>query len=184
VPATAGADLAGALRERGSLVPLADVRGTSPQEIFGNAIRQWLSPLALPGQTLDNHGIDAAQLAGSILDALLAGIQRAAVVEGSMSDLAQLIGVERLEGAQRRLTEMLIDNGLPDSALAAPVNTRPRSVADFTGRDDALDHIRRISDRADVGMVVAIQAIDGMAGVGKTELAPCAGRARAPIMDR
>jgi tetratricopeptide (TPR) repeat protein len=169
VPATASADLAAALSERGGLAPLAEVRGTSPQEIFGNAIRQWLCPLAEAGQTLENHGIDPSELAGCVLDALLLGIQRAAVVEGSLSDLAQLIGIEQLAGAQRRLTEVLWDE-LPNSVLAPSVNTLPRSVTDFTGRDDLLEQIRATSGR-DTGTVVSIQAIDGLAGVGKTELA-------------
>ncbi|MCU7727224.1 tetratricopeptide repeat protein [Actinoplanes sp. KI2] len=53
---------------------------------------------------------------------------------------------------------------------AAPVRSLPRTVGDFTGRDDAVRRLVRAIGDADAGSPV-IAVIDGMAGSGKTTLA-------------
>ncbi|MFE5894905.1 tetratricopeptide repeat protein [Streptomyces sp. NPDC056462] len=52
--------------------------------------------------------------------------------------------------------------------VASVVNTLPRSVPDFTGRDTVL---RDLLDAATGDGAACVAAIDGMGGVGKTELA-------------
>jgi len=51
-----------------------------------------------------------------------------------------------------------------------PVRSLPRTVGDFTGRDDAVRRLIRVIDEAGPGSPV-IAVIDGMAGSGKTTLA-------------
>ncbi|GAA1022439.1 MULTISPECIES: tetratricopeptide repeat protein [Amycolatopsis] len=54
--------------------------------------------------------------------------------------------------------------------------TLPRDAPAFTGRTAELEHVlREITDAVHTGRMVAIHAIDGMAGVGKTALAVHAG---------
>ncbi|MFF8939249.1 tetratricopeptide repeat protein [Streptomyces paradoxus] len=54
------------------------------------------------------------------------------------------------------------------AAATSVVNTLPRSVPDFTGRDTAL---RELLDAASDEGAACVASIDGMGGVGKTELA-------------
>ncbi|WP_433371427.1 BTAD domain-containing putative transcriptional regulator [Actinoplanes sp. CA-142083] len=52
----------------------------------------------------------------------------------------------------------------------APVRSLPRTVGDFTGRDDVVRRLVRVIDTSGTGAPV-IAVIDGMAGSGKTTLA-------------
>jgi tetratricopeptide (TPR) repeat protein/transcriptional regulator with XRE-family HTH domain len=62
--------------------------------------------------------------------------------------------------------------GSGDSGPPAPRRTLPRDVATFTGRRAELDQLlAAVVDLARSGRAVAISAIDGMAGVGKTAFA-------------
>jgi nucleoside phosphorylase/tetratricopeptide (TPR) repeat protein len=70
------------------------------------------------------------------------------------------------------ITDAAIGTGAED----AP-NTLPRDVGGFAGRDAEL---RRLLDAADDTQTIAIHAVDGMAGVGKTTLAVHAAYLLAP----
>jgi tetratricopeptide (TPR) repeat protein len=62
----------------------------------------------------------------------------------------------------------------PGEPLASPVvrYSLPLDTASFTGRDDELNSITvAVTEAAEAGRVIAIHAIDGMPGVGKTALA-------------
>ncbi|WP_327397399.1 hypothetical protein [Streptomyces phaeochromogenes] len=56
----------------------------------------------------------------------------------------------------------------PQPAAAVALRTLPRDIADFTGRGSELMRLLRV-DAASSG-AVAIHAIDGMPGIGKTAL--------------
>ncbi|MEU3692152.1 AfsR/SARP family transcriptional regulator [Streptomyces narbonensis] len=58
----------------------------------------------------------------------------------------------------------------PPQAKPQGISFLPYDVPDFTGREDELDGLIRLWS-GDIGGVVTISAIDGMAGVGKTTLA-------------
>ncbi len=61
--------------------------------------------------------------------------------------------------------------GQPPSSLLARYSLPPDTAA-FIGRDEELDHIAAaVAEAAEAGQVIAIRAIDGMPGVGKTALA-------------
>lgn len=80
--------------------------------------------------------------------------------------------------------------GLNDAAVPAsagrgsgprPYRTLPRAIAAFTGREDELDRtVRAVTGPSVGGGVIAICAIGGMAGIGKTTLAVHAAHALAP----
>jgi tetratricopeptide (TPR) repeat protein/transcriptional regulator with XRE-family HTH domain len=63
-------------------------------------------------------------------------------------------------------------------SAAAATRTLPRDIASFTGRRTELDRLAEAA--ADTGGVVGIQAIGGMAGVGKTAFAIYAAHRLAP----
>src|SRR5204863_9126034 len=54
-------------------------------------------------------------------------------------------------------------------------DTLPADIAEFTGRRTELDRLRLMLPRAASGDAVVISAIEGMTGVGKTQLAVHAG---------
>ncbi len=58
------------------------------------------------------------------------------------------------------------------SSTAGPVRGLPGKAADFTGREEIIAQLsRRIAGHDPAGVTVAVHAIDGMGGVGKTALA-------------
>ena len=60
----------------------------------------------------------------------------------------------------------------PGAAAAAATRTLPRDIASFTGRERELAQLlEALSSTAADGGVVAVHAIDGMAGIGKTTFA-------------
>src|SRR5215470_9806920 len=144
VPAEAREDLGAALRERAEIPPLDTLIGSGPIEIFTSLIDGLLAPLALPGQTLANLRIDSSWMSDALLEALMTAISRTAVISGNLADLAQLIGIERLEIAQRRLTQFLLDQ----PAISATINNLPRPVLHFTGREGALQRLRTAAARS------------------------------------
>jgi len=167
VPEGARGDLGAALRERVTVPSLGEVSGDGPSEIFANVIDELIAPLALPGQTLANHHIDPEWLSQSLLDALIPAIRRAAVISGILADLAQLIGIERLEIAQQRLERLILAERDDRRHV---INTLPRALRRFADRIEVLDRLRAVAG-ADPGVAVAVVVIQGMAGIGKTALA-------------
>lgn len=81
---------------------------------------------------------------------------------------------ERRAAVDRELTtliamyERLKDLGAKPHAQAPPPNDLPRDAHAFTGREDEL---RELVNAVEEGGVVAVHAVDGMPGVGKTAFA-------------
>jgi tetratricopeptide (TPR) repeat protein/transcriptional regulator with XRE-family HTH domain len=112
-----------------------------------------------------------AYLSGSRLPP--AGILDALLIElGASSDQLQ-----RLAGMRDQVEENRRAGGSPSGTASEPAATAmpqvrfslPSDTAAFTGRDDELDRIA--AALAGPSVVVAVRAIDGMPGVGKTALA-------------
>jgi transcriptional regulator with XRE-family HTH domain len=84
-----------------------------------------------------------------------------------------LAGALHLTGAEREWFEIAALGHplevVPLPAAAAAMRTLPRDVASFTGRERELEQLAKAALSA--GGVVAIHAIGGMAGVGKTAFA-------------
>ncbi|MGW0969943.1 caspase, EACC1-associated type [Streptomyces sp. NPDC002516] len=89
--------------------------------------------------------------------------------------LSEVTGTLWIARAPERPAAVPVVRGLPGTVLpttaksAAVVNCLPRSVPDFTGREEAMEQLSRLSGTT--AGAVTIQAISGIAGVGKTQLA-------------
>ena len=65
-----------------------------------------------------------------------------------------------------------LESGLPITAPAAAIHMLPADIASFTGREAQLDQLKAaLPSGDDEGGAVRIDAVDGMAGVGKTAFA-------------
>jgi tetratricopeptide (TPR) repeat protein/transcriptional regulator with XRE-family HTH domain len=107
---------------------------------------------------------------------------RSGVSERAISDLERgisqtargetarlLAGGLGLADPDRALFEAATRSTQPADSAVLPPRTLPRDIASFTGR---APHLRELLDVAPgAGGTVAIKAIDGMAGIGKTALA-------------
>jgi tetratricopeptide (TPR) repeat protein/transcriptional regulator with XRE-family HTH domain len=71
-----------------------------------------------------------------------------------------------------------VPDGLPATAGTSPPQTLPRDIASFTGREWELTELTEAA--AGAGSQVAVHAISGMAGIGKTALAVRAAHRLAP----
>jgi DNA-binding SARP family transcriptional activator len=93
-------------------------------------------------------------------------------------------GLRRFEGLRRRIADELgVDPSGPlreahlellrdEPPSAGPaICLLPPDLADFTGREEQLGHVAELLARRDDGQAVAMVAIAGMPGVGKTALA-------------
>jgi tetratricopeptide (TPR) repeat protein len=69
------------------------------------------------------------------------------------------------------LLHALVELNTGSEATAVATRTLPRDAASFTGREAEMDQLSAMVSEANHGGVVAISAIDGMAGVGKTAFA-------------
>ena len=116
------------------------------------------------------------------------GVERSTVVrwergETEPSPLIRPKLAKALQVPTDRLEELLASSAAPDGIDATPGTSRdrapvvprqlPAAAADFTGRAAELEALTRILDQTGVGVpgTVAIAAIGGTAGVGKTALA-------------
>ncbi len=110
--------------------------------------------------------------------------EAAGVSPRAVSDLERGVVAVPHKDTVRRLADALHLDGSPRAEFEAvarrrarvdgmgPLRTLPRDVACFTGRQAELGQLDgATSDAADAGAVVAIHAIGGMAGVGKTAFA-------------
>jgi len=77
--------------------------------------------------------------------------------------------------AQWRQVLRVVQREIPAAAQVRVQDTLPERVAEFAGRGSELDYLRQVL-RQDAGHAVVISAIEGMAGVGKTQLAIRAGQ--------
>jgi tetratricopeptide (TPR) repeat protein/transcriptional regulator with XRE-family HTH domain len=99
----------------------------------------------------------------------------APVADQLNQDDTQVLGQRIEDKVDRRVDEVLdalarLERSIP--AASAAVRTLPADVVSFTGRQVDQEHLMRaLPDPADAGGIVRIDAINGMAGVGKTAFA-------------
>ncbi|MGH3251232.1 MAG: ATP-binding protein [Trebonia sp.] len=115
-------------------------------------------------------GIRPDELVDRVADAVLHALRNYAAASG----LTELVhGLDAAEVTTRLDALSLQIAGLTVNARAAATFTLPHDIASFTGRHDHLDRLLRHD--AEVtrsgGHTISINAIDGMAGIGKTALA-------------
>lgn len=85
-----------------------------------------------------------------------------------LADALGLAGADRNEFMEAAATGHTADHAAETRNRTAAVWTLPRDVADFTGRVHDLKLLTRTLPEEPAGAVLAIHAVDGMAGVGKT----------------
>jgi tetratricopeptide (TPR) repeat protein/transcriptional regulator with XRE-family HTH domain len=99
-------------------------------------------------------------------------LERGVVSIPHKDTVRQLADALQLEGSPRAAFESVARRRTRADGLAAASRTLPRDAASFTGREGELEELARTAiDAADAGQVVAIHAIGGMAGIGKTAFA-------------
>jgi tetratricopeptide (TPR) repeat protein len=140
------------------------------------ALRTWTAALDQPefdeAGYLSQLGVDPQRLAETLTSQIITGISRNARSGGPLNQLAEWLWHDDLEG---RVDE--IQRGIarlqPVAEPPGPAGSGlPGGIPDFTGRKQQLALLaERVQEHDPVGVVVAIHAVDGMAGVGKTELA-------------
>jgi tetratricopeptide (TPR) repeat protein/transcriptional regulator with XRE-family HTH domain len=133
---------------------------------FGGLLRRLRAEAGLTQEEL----AEAARLSPRSVSDLERGINRTARKETArlLADALGLIGPARAEfeaAAQGRP----VPGGAGTGGVAAATRTLPRDVVSFTGRQEELGQLAEAA--AGSGGVVAIHAIGGMAGVGKTAFA-------------
>ncbi|TDB77970.1 FhaA domain-containing protein [Micromonospora sp. KC723] len=108
-------------------------------------------------------GVDGAWLLRALPDAVLAAVQRAAAAQS----LAGLAAALHTEAILQDIAALRALRTPPPRAEAVPavVNTLPRRLRLFTGRERELAEITSVGDEGGVFLIC------GMAGVGKTALA-------------
>jgi hypothetical protein len=131
-------------------------------------------------------GVSASEVAQKLALRLVREITGLGARGGPLQPLANQFGHDRsfllelrLEGKVDHLDEMLVSVlAVLDQAGPAPVALAqlPAEPAVFTGRGDELAALADLLDPAGAGPVV-VSAVAGLAGVGKTTLAVCAGHA-------
>jgi tetratricopeptide (TPR) repeat protein len=128
---------------------------------------------------LTDLGVDPNRLADALADHIVAGIYRDGRDGGALERLATWLWRDAKDVQWDRIEEKIDASdgwlerieGKIDAAEPAGTGL-PGGTPDFIGRRGVLDELARRVDAHDPeGIVVAIHAVDGMAGVGKTELA-------------
>ena len=152
---------------------------------FAGLLRQLRADAGLTQEEL----AEAASLSYRSVSDLERGINLTARNETARL-LASALGLagrerERFEAAARgraAAEEVLtVRSGPEGGSAAAATRTLPRDVAGFTGRSAELGRLlAKLHDAPSSGGVVAIHAIGGMAGIGKTTLAVHAAHQLAP----
>ncbi|HVB42854.1 MAG TPA: tetratricopeptide repeat protein [Streptosporangiaceae bacterium] len=137
---------------------------------FGRLLRRLRLDAGLTQEGL----ADSAGLSARSVSDLERGINLTA-----RKDTARLLAdALQLSGQDRAAFEAAASGRVPADGFAAATKTLPRDIASFTGRESELRRLEAAVPAADGG--VAIYAIGGMAGVGKTAFAVHAAHLLAP----
>lgn len=153
-------------------VPVRRMRGATAGEL-GAAVTAWVESLDRDewgSGHLIQHGVDPSGLAGELATGIVRGIKADARAGGPLALLADWLwrddATRLLESIEERVAGWELTNPGP------PGRKLPGTIVDFTGRDIAVADLHARLRRHDPdGTVVAIHAVNGMGGVGKTTLA-------------
>jgi tetratricopeptide (TPR) repeat protein len=160
------------LLSRGSSLNAGEMPVSSEAELRG-ALRTWTAALnrAEFGELgyLSKLGVDPDRLADELTRQILAGISRRGRSGGPLSAVADWQWRGEITASLARIKE----TAQAAVARTAPIQCGlPGGTPAFTGRQEALARLaEQLSAHDPAGAVVAIHVVDGMAGVGKTELA-------------
>ena len=141
-----------------------------------NALHAWTAALDHPefGEPgyLTGLGLQPGTLADALTRLITDGIQRNGRSGGALNPLAEWLWRDELKAdvgeIRRDLSQLRSVVGPPGPSGCGLLGGTP----EFVGRHEALAKLaEQIEAHDPAGTVVAIHAVDGMAGVGKTELA-------------
>jgi hypothetical protein len=139
----------------------------------------------VPGESVSYTELEFAAATAAGMPRLVFLLDEPGLVPGGLVDADRVL----VDGFRQRLrdaglivrgfatadgVELEVFHGLTELAPGGPGRVRstlPADLAVFVGRDTELDRIGTVADAARAGGVVAIHALDGMPGVGKTALA-------------
>jgi tetratricopeptide (TPR) repeat protein len=165
------AHLRSVLRERDKLVACLPV--TSVADLH-TALSAWTTSLNRPVLEFDepgyltSHGIDPDKLCQTLTAKIVSGITIAGRAGGPLERLARWLWHDRTTSQLDRIANKLDDLPTKGQLRGGLRGGTP----DFIGRQQALAELaERIQAHNPAGTVVAIHAVEGMAGVGKTQLA-------------
>ncbi|MDR7280346.1 AfsR/SARP family transcriptional regulator [Catenuloplanes atrovinosus] len=164
---------------RRAAAALDEQRLLAIEDTFDVELRLGLEREAISGLTglVERHPL-RERLRGQLMIALYRAGRQAdalAVYRDAREVLATELGIEpgpALREVQRQILTGEVQASAPPAQrdVTLPVRALPRTVADFTGRADAVDRLVGAVEEAGFDGPV-IQVIDGMAGSGKTTLA-------------
>lgn len=153
-----------------------DRTATSSLDELRAALKTWIAELDDPDSrkrgTLAALGVDAGVLGETLTERIAAGIREHGRAGGPLAPVADWLWRDEMSSD---LSEIKLDLRELRSAVKLPSSNHrrlPGGIRDFTGRRPLLDELdEQIRAHDPTGNVVDIHAVDGMAGVGKTELA-------------
>ncbi|GAB7041658.1 MULTISPECIES: AfsR/SARP family transcriptional regulator [Catenuloplanes] len=162
---------------RRAAAALDEQRLLAIEDTFDVELRLGLERDAIGGLTglVERHPL-RERLRGQLMIALYRAGRQAdalAVYRDARDALANELGIEpgpALREVHRAILTGEVETAAAPREVTLPVRALPRTVADFTGRAEAVDRLVRAVEEADFDGPV-IQVIDGMAGSGKTTLA-------------
>ncbi|MDP9798188.1 DNA-binding SARP family transcriptional activator [Catenuloplanes nepalensis] len=162
---------------RRAAAALDEQRLLAIEDTFDVELRLGLERDAIGGLTglVERHPL-RERLRGQLMIALYRAGRQAdalAVYRDAREALAGELGIEpgpALREVHRAILTGEVETTAAPREVTLPVRALPRTVADFTGRAEAVDRLVRAVEEADFDGPV-IQVIDGMAGSGKTTLA-------------
>lgn len=141
-----------------------------------NALQGWTAALDHPefGESgyLSKLGVDPELLADALTSRIADGIRRNGRRGGALNPLAEWLWRDELAADVSEIKQDLSQLRSMVEPPASYGGGLPGGTPQFTGRREALDELtKRVNAHDPDGTVVAIHALDGIAGVGKTELA-------------
>ena len=144
----------------------------SNNELLRDALHAWTTILDQPefGDVgyLAHLGVKPDQLAQVLTKLISAGIAQNGRSGGPLKWLAEWLWRDDTTTRLIRIEDILHSEAKRNTTRGG----LPGGTPDFIGRDEALEALhRRVEAHDPTGAVVAIHAVDGMAGVGKTALA-------------
>jgi hypothetical protein len=169
--------LCSVLREHDAQV--GEVRVSSLAELR-EAVGRWVSALDRgefggPGY-LTGLGVDAGWLCAELTGRIASGIRERGRAGGPLEPVAEWLWRDELSSEVGQIRWDLARLGGGVGLASSHRGGLPGVTPEFTGREDVLAELAtRVEEHDPAGIVVAIHAVDGMAGVGKTELALRAG---------
>ena len=143
---------------------------------FRGAVRSWVATLDHPEYDgvgyLSGIGVDVDDLSEELANGIITSILEHGRAGGPLQELAEWLWRDALVGDIEQIRQEISRLRGVDWQEVEHADVLPGNVPHFTGRQQVLKAIANIIGKHDpAGSLVAVCTIDGMPGVGKTEVA-------------